>query len=133
MRAPLVLSCSFISLSCVFALLTALTLSSSISSPQGCSLLSDHNVTQPLWDTVIQVVKGEELTQGRPLLQEEKEDAMAKALVPLLTLLSTFQGNGHTFIGPFPHPSFLHSLMVNGSCHSISLSLLPCVFTLVYI
>ncbi|XP_050690496.1 protein broad-minded-like [Eriocheir sinensis] len=62
------------------------------SSHQGCSLLSGHNVICPLWDTVIQVVKGEELTQGRPLLQEEKEEAMGVALTPLLTLLSTFQG-----------------------------------------
>lgn len=71
-----------------------------MSSPPGCSLLSDHNVICPLWDTVVQVVKGEEVTQGRPLLQEEKEEAVGMALTPLLTLLSTFQGMA-SFLGSF--------------------------------
>lgn len=57
---------------------------------------------RPLWESVAQVVKGEERIQGRPLLQEEREEAVGVALAPLLTLLSTFQGNDRSSLEPFP-------------------------------
>ncbi|XP_063889344.1 protein broad-minded-like [Scylla paramamosain] len=67
------------------------------SSQQGCSLLGSLNIVRPLWDILSQVVRGEEQAQGRPLLQDEREEAMAEALGPLLTLLATFQGTRLVF------------------------------------
>ena len=75
-----------------------------MTSPSGCSLLGSLNVVRSLWDTLSQVVMGEEQVQGRPLLQDETEEAMGDALAPLKTLLATFQGKNWP---PFSHVSFL--------------------------
>ncbi|MPC50164.1 Protein broad-minded [Portunus trituberculatus] len=71
--------------------LTSRILAHICSSQQGCSLLGSLNIVRPLWDILSQVVRGEEQAQGRPLLQDEREEAMGEAVAPLLTLLATFQ------------------------------------------
>lgn len=53
-------------------------------------------VVEPLWEAVCRVVEGE--GERRPQLQEqEQEQTLEATMLPLLTLLSTYQGTAFSF------------------------------------
>ncbi|CAL4122347.1 unnamed protein product, partial [Meganyctiphanes norvegica] len=71
--------------------LTPAILSCICSSFQGCNMVSQAKVLQPFWDLLCHMVSAGEQIRP-PLLQEERQNAMDEALIPLLGLTASHQG-----------------------------------------